>query len=194
MPFAALKSIGGQRFDSIMDFMRDIQSAGFLDEFDNSLIMRMIWDKIAEIEKALSVCDSKIYFTTEAQMHLTYGTILNVTMHSSMKEDISATMELFLRDGRLTASSNVLLEEIKPRSTDVPAHGVYWPEAERLFKTNKHFDNMAFKAFKATYRALTLRGDALALRLLITPMHLGWRVEYRIHGKKVMVMQFEFNK
>ena len=189
-----LQSLAEQRFKNMMDFMHSVKATEYFDDFDYSLIMRIIWNKIAEIEKALGHSDHKIFFTTGVEANADYGTVLNVILHSATQENVTAKRVLFMHENRLVVSSNVLIEEVKQSSSDVPAHGVYWLEAERLFKVNKHFDACANKAFKALYRSLAPRGDAVALRLLITTMQLGWRVEYRMYGKKILVTQFEFNK
>ena len=191
-----LRVFDGQRFDSVMDFMRAVQQEGFTDEFDNSLIMRTLWTKVNELQQAIEKSDSKIYLTMVAEEHLLFQTILRITLHSSIVKDASVSMDLFIRHDRLSVSSNVLMEEVKPKNdqAEVPASGVYWFEAEKAFKACPHFDKVALKAFRALYKALAPRGDDVALCLQITPLQLGWSVEYRMHGTKILVTQFEFNK
>ncbi len=196
MSSTVLNALDGQRFDGIMDFMHAIQQAGFTDEFDNSLVMRMVWNKFAELKSIVGADDSKSYFTTKSEPNPLHGSVLIVTIHSTLKEDVSVFLVLFVRNASIAVSSNVITEEVKPEpgKADVPASGIYWFEAEKLFKACPHFDKIALKAFRALYKSLAPRGDDVAVRLQITQQQCGWRVEYRMHGTKILVMKFEFNK
>lgn len=196
MSSTILNTIADQRFDSMMDFMHAIQQAGFTDEFDNSLVMRMIWNKFAELKSIVGSDDRKTYFTTKSDTHPLHGSILIVTIHSTMKEDVSVFLVLFVRNASIAVSSNVITEEVKPEpgKAEVPASGIYWFEAEKAFKACPHFDKIALKAFRALYKSLAPRGDDVAVRLQITKQQCGWRVEYRMYGTKILVTKFEFNK
>ena len=197
MSSTILNTLDGQRFDGIMQFMYELRAAGFNDEFDNSLVMRMIWNKLSELKTAVGMDDSKSYFTAKAEPNPLHGTVLILKLHSTIKEDTDVYMVLFVRNDRIFVSSNVLTEEVKPNAAiaEVPASGMYWFEAEKLFKASPRFDKkVAGKAFRAAYKALAPRGDDMAVRLVITPMPMGWRVEYRKYGKKLLVMFYEFDK
>lgn len=191
-----LEIFNGERFDGVMEFMRAVQWEGFTDEFDNSLIMRSMWTKYGELQQSIGKSNSSTYLTTKTEPNQHFGTVLKVTLHSAIVEGASVTLDLFIRDSRLVVSTNVLLEEVKPKNdkSEVQASGVYWFEAEKSFKGCPHFDNVALKAFRAVYRALAPKGDDVAIRLQITPLQRGWRVEYRLHGTKIFVSQFEFSK
>lgn len=191
-----LRALDGQRYVGMMALMYAIQQAGFTDEFDNSRVMRMLWTKMGELQQAVGRIDSEICFTTNAVQHPLHGIVLKIVLQSSIVENVNASMDLFIRNDGIAVSSDVLTEEVKPVAdrTEVLASGVYWFEAEKQFKACKHFDKVALKAFRALYRALAPRGDGVALRLQITPLQLGWRVEYRLHGTKILVTQFDFNK
>ena len=196
MSSTVLNTIADQRFDSILDFMHAVQQAGFTDEFDNSLVMRMIWKKFDELKRLIGNDEGKTYFTTKTEPHPLHGIVLIVTLHSTSKEDVSVFMVLFVRDASIAVSSNVITDEVKPESgkAEVPASGVYMFEAEKMFKSCQHFDKVAYKAFKAMHKALSPKGDAVAVRLQITPQQFGWRVEYRKYGEKILVTHFDFNK
>lgn len=191
-----LNALSDRRFEGIMQFMHEVQAAGFTDEFDNSLVMRMIWSKFDELKRLVGNDDCKTYFTTKAEPNPLHGVVLIVTIHSSVKEDASVKMALFVRNASIAVSSNVLIDEVKPEAgkTEVLASGIYWFEAEKAFKACPRFDKVAYKAFKALYRALAPKGDDVAVRLQITRQQFGWRVEYRKYGAKILVTQFEFNK
>lgn len=191
-----LEIFNGERFDGVMEFMRAVQWEGFTDEFDNSLIMRSMWTKYGELQQSIGKSNSRIYLTTKTEPNQLFGTVLKVTLHSSAVEGANASLDLFIRDSRLVVSSNVLLEEVKPKNdkAEVQASGVYWFEAEKSFKACPHFDNTAMKAFRAVYRAIAPKGNDVAIRLQITAQQLGWRVEYRMHGVKILVTRFDFNK
>ena len=196
MSSTVLHALDGQRFDGITQFMYELRANGFSDEFDNSLVMRMIWAKLDELKQVAGGDSSKTYFTTKSEPNPLHGVILVLTLHSPIKEGASVKMVLFVRDTRIAVSSDVITEEVKPviGQDEVPASGMYWFEAEKLFKACPHFDKIALKAFRALYKSLAPRGDDVAVRLQITQQQFGWRVEYRMHGTKILVTRFDFNK
>lgn len=190
-----LKELDGKQYADMMKFMDALRDAGFNDEFDNSLIMRMIWRKLDDVKKA-SGFDAGVCFIAKLQPNPIHRHDLIVTLQSTIVESASATMVLFVHNEKIKVSTDVIKEEIKPVPTDLPVGGtyVYWFEAEKMFKAEKRFNKQAFAAFKAVYKSLAPRGDDIACKLHITPRPTGWQVEYRVSGVKVLNLHYAFNQ
>lgn len=189
-----LKSLDGQRYEGIMDLMYALQHAGFTSEFYNSLIMRMAWLKIDEV-KVLARQDVSVHFTAKLQPNPIHEWDLIITIHADYIEEAQAIMVLFIRNNNIAVSTNVITEEIKPHSGDIPAAGasVYWFEAERAFKENKRFSKTAFNAFKAVFKSVAPKGNEIGCRLHILPNSTGWTVGYQLDLKVILSVAFSYN-
>lgn len=188
-----LQSLSDQQFNDIMSFMYSLQEIGFTNEFDNSLVMRMIWLKMREIEMAVGHSDG-VYMRAVVQTNPIHKTDLIVTFYSKHAPETTRQMVLFERDERIAVSTNVITEEVKPIATDIPVAGttLYWFEALTLFKANARFNKIAHRAFKAVYTSIAPKENSCRCRLHIRPTPRGWQVEYRVDGNTVLEMHYTF--
>lgn len=191
-----LEVFDNKQYEGVMDLMYALKQAGFTDEFDNSLVMRSMWFKVEEMKLKAAVDHPSIFLKTKLQENPAHTHDLIVTLNCKQVESVTAEIMLFVRDGRIAVNTNVLTEEVQPSIKDIPlsATTVYWFEAEKLFKAHLRFSKEAFKAFKAVYKSVAPKDDDTACRLRIMPTAIGWSVEYRLQGEKVLSIHYAYSK
>lgn len=190
-----LDVLNNTKHDGILDFMRELQEAGFDNELDNGRVMKAINDKIDEmwgqVERQGSYC-----LTCLTRPHPVQLSQLVVTIHSSVSEDVKLDVILFVRPERdsIAVSRDVLGEEFNHSVADIPFTGTLMDmaEAEDYIKKSQRFNLCTLIAFRAVYQSLTAMDGNSKLLMRLTPTSTGLDVKYTVKGNKVSRMMYEY--
>lgn len=106
-------SLNCRTFKTYLEMMDALIQCGYDNEFDNSLVIREILSKIDDVW-AIAGNHTGVYFTTLYELDRNHGTILKVTIRSSVSERAQQTIILFEDEsGTLKVSTNVIKQKVK---------------------------------------------------------------------------------
>ncbi|BAW19098.1 hypothetical protein [Ralstonia phage RP31] len=190
-----LKAFDGKRYDGgVMDFMHAAIQEGFDNEFDNSLVLRAMWEK-HNLVWSQGNSSSKVYLTAALQADPNHGHILIVTLHSKEKAEVMETLKLFVRKDGLAVLSDVIVEKVAPSKSDLSSLGksVSWDKAKDVLSANPRFSSMAIAAFEAVAATVKPTDALMPKHIRLKPTQVGVEVAFVLGGKKVLSITIEYS-
>lgn len=174
-----LKAFDGKRYEGVMEFMHAAIQEGFDNEFDNSLVLRAMWDcqnKVLALSDAAA--NSKVYLVAKTEEHVERKLVLTVTMHFCENPEVCQEITLFVRREGLAVFTDAVKEKVIPGWKSID-----WDKAKDEVAANPCFDQRAVACFGAMLNSLRPFDPAMPKYVRMTPSHIGVRFEF-IHGNK----------
>lgn len=143
-------------FKSYLDLMRELSDNGFDNEFDNSLVIRALNQKI-DLVWTMAGAYTGVYLQTHCENDTQGVKLLKVTIRSTLTERAQESLILFAQGDTLKVSSNVLVEPVKDSGKlEKVLHYPYLPKNEAI----KLLENLrqGFKSGFPSYAVKTVTG------------------------------------
>lgn len=191
-----LNDLHNTRHEGMLDFMRDLEVAGFDNELDNGRVMNTLSEKINEVFSKVQR-EGSYFITSEVKAHPAHKQQLVVTIHSTISKDVVADAILFVRPERnsIAISRDVMSEGFKAEGSDLPFSGAMltYTEALKYITDSKRFASYMPIIFKSVHDAVASTQDSDKCMIRLTPLPSGIDVKYMIGGKKVTRLLVEYN-
>lgn len=184
-----LKVFDGKRYEGVMEFMHAAIQEGFDNEFDNSLVLRAMWEcqnKVLALAHAEN--SGKVYLVAQVQENVERKFILVITMHYSVNPEIKQEIKLFVRREGLAVLVGQPMEKVTPNLKSIE-----WDKAKEAFAANPLFDGNAVAAFGAMLKALQPSDPMMPKYVRMTSNQIGVRVELVHGGHRVFTTIIEYS-
>lgn len=191
-------------FADVMTFMREMQFSGYDNEFDNSLVLRKLWESLEQLRLKQGGARKQYQVRVQAKAHAKHGFVLEVVLCDSEQATVHEAVTLMDRNGGLVVVTDVLTEHAlvddkpviaQPRSSSVVRmeKSVPWAEAAATLRKNPRFSEHAVKAFEAVCKALKPTDPLLLHHIRLSEGTAGVRATFMVAGKPIQQVSFKYN-